>query len=106
MFDLLFLNARVVDGMGNPWFRADVGIEGKRIAAVGSLKEATAARAVDLGGMVLAPGFIDIHCHSDYTLLVDGRAESCVRMGVTTECIGNCGTSAAPARPSAPYSMD
>lgn len=63
-FDLLIRNARVYDGMGNPWMRADVGIAGDRIAAVGRLDQASAARTIDAAGLSLAPGFIDVHSHA------------------------------------------
>src|SRR5262245_25991541 len=64
-FDLLLQRGKVVDGTGNPWFRADVGIRGGKIAAIGDLKGKTAARTIDASGLVVAPGFIDIHNHSD-----------------------------------------
>ncbi|MDP6458445.1 MAG: D-aminoacylase [Candidatus Bathyarchaeota archaeon] len=94
--DFLFVNAKVIDGAGNPWFRADVGIKGDKIKAVGSLSGANSERTIYAGGLVVAPGFIDIHSHSDYNVLIDPRVESKVRQGVTTEVVGNCGSSAAP----------
>ena len=94
-FDLLIRGGRVVDGTGNPSYVADVGIKQGRIAAVGRLAGRTAARTIDAGGLVVAPGFVDIHNHSDDTLLVDGDAESMVRQGVTTMILGE-GLSAAP----------
>ena len=95
-YDVLIENGRVIDGTGNPWFKADVGLKGDAIEAVGSLRGADAKRRIDAQGMVVAPGFIDIHSHSDYYVLVDPRVESKVRQGVTTEVVGNCGSSAAP----------
>jgi N-acyl-D-amino-acid deacylase len=96
-FDLLIRGARVVDGCGNPWYRADIGVLGGRIAAIGDLSAAPpAARTIDGGGLVAAPGFIDIHTHSDFTLLVDGHAQSKVRQGVTLELTNHCGGWAAP----------
>ncbi|HUS78428.1 MAG TPA: D-aminoacylase [Patescibacteria group bacterium] len=95
-FDLLIEKGRVIDGAGNPWFKADVGVVGDRIEAIGSLSNADASRRINAGGHVVAPGFIDIHSHSDYSLLMDPRVESKVRQGVTTEVVGNCGSSAAP----------
>ncbi|MFQ6052947.1 MAG: amidohydrolase family protein [Candidatus Bathyarchaeia archaeon] len=98
-YDILIENGRVIDGAGNPWFRADVGVVGDRVVAVGRLGDAEAERRIDARGLTVAPGFIDIHSHSDYTVLIDPRAESKVRQGVTTEVVGNCGSSAAPMSP-------
>ncbi|HQR36353.1 MAG TPA: D-aminoacylase [Blastocatellia bacterium] len=94
-FDLLIRNGRVVDGTGNPSFVADVGIRDGKIAAIGRLSDRKATRIVDATGLVVAPGFIDIHNHSDDTILEDGNAESMVRQGVTTMIFGE-GGSAAP----------
>jgi N-acyl-D-amino-acid deacylase len=96
MWDLLIQGARVVDGSGAPSFVTDVAVRGDRIAQVGQVEERRARTIIDGTGLVVAPGFIDLHTHSDYTLLVNPLAESKVRQGVTTEVIGNCGTSPAP----------
>ncbi|MGE5587607.1 MAG: N-acyl-D-amino-acid deacylase family protein [Clostridia bacterium] len=89
--------ARIIDGTGAPWFLGDVGISGDRIARVGRhLGVARGARVISAEGRVVAPGFIDIHSHSDDTILVNPRAESKVRQGVTSEVVGNCGYSLAP----------
>ena len=98
MFDILIQGGRVIDGAGTPSFSADVGIKAGKIAAVGALTEASAKR-IDAPGLVVAPGFIDMHSHSDIALLANPRAESKIRQGVTTEVIGNCGESAAPLTP-------
>jgi N-acyl-D-aspartate/D-glutamate deacylase len=92
-YDLLITNARIVDGSGNPWFRADVAIKDGRVARIGRLGPGTAGRTIDAGGQILAPGFIDVHTHveSIYSL---PSAENFVRMGVTTLVTGNCGGSA------------
>jgi N-acyl-D-amino-acid deacylase len=87
--------ARIVDGTGNPWFSGDVAIAGGRIAAVGHLPSAPGARVIDARGLVVAPGFIDLHTHSDIPLLVDGTAQSKVRQGVTLDVLGES-TSVAP----------
>src|SRR5688572_20478690 len=95
-FDLVIRGGEVHDGSGGAGRVADVGIVGDRIAAVGDLPRAAAARSIDAKGLVVAPGFIDMHSHSDIPLLVDGRALSKVHQGVTTELLGESG-SAAPA---------
>jgi N-acyl-D-aspartate/D-glutamate deacylase len=84
-----------VDGTGNPWFHGDVAIRGDKIVAVGRAPAGKAKRTIDARGLVVAPGFVDIHSHSDDVLLEDGRAQSKIRQGVTTEILGE-GTSAGP----------
>jgi N-acyl-D-amino-acid deacylase len=96
-FDILITNARIVDGTGAPAIAGSVAVRDGKIAAVGTAA-GPAARTIDAGGKVLAPGFIDPHSHSDYALLVDGNAESKIRQGVTTEVIGESG-SVAPRLP-------
>lgn len=95
-YDLLIQNGRILDGTGNPWYRADIGIIEGRIEAIGDLKREPADEKIDAKGLTVSPGFIDIHSHSDFTVLIDRRVESKIRQGVTTEVVGNCGTSAAP----------
>jgi N-acyl-D-aspartate/D-glutamate deacylase len=94
-YDLLIRGGRIVDGTGNPWFLGDVAISGGKIAAVGKLTSKSAKRVIDATGLTVAPGFIDIHNHSDDTVLRDGNAQSMVRQGVTTMIFGE-GGSAAP----------
>jgi N-acyl-D-amino-acid deacylase len=94
-FDVLIINGRVVDGTGNPSYQSDVGIRAGRIAAVGRLAGRSAGRTIDAAGLTVAPGFVDIHNHSDYTIAADGNAESMVRQGVATMIFGE-GGSAAP----------
>ena len=96
MLDILIKNGAVVDGTGKPAFKADVGIAAGRIAVVAETVEQEAKRTIEARGLHLAPGFIEAHTHSDFTLLVNPRAESKIRQGVTTEVIGNCGSSPAP----------
>jgi N-acyl-D-amino-acid deacylase len=91
-YDLVVRDGHIVDGTGNPWFAADVGIRGDRIVAVGSLAGARAAREIEARGLIVAPGFIDLHTHSDLALLNDGNAESKVRQGVTLDVIGESTT--------------
>jgi dihydroorotase/N-acyl-D-amino-acid deacylase len=87
-YDLLIVGGHVVDGSGSPWFEGSVAVREGKIADVGRLSNATAKRVIDASGLVVAPGFIDLHTHSDYTLLVDGTAQSKIRQGVTTEILG------------------
>jgi N-acyl-D-aspartate/D-glutamate deacylase len=94
-YDLVIRNGRVVDGTGNPWFAGDVAIVGDKIVAVGRVPEGEAKRTIDAKGLVIAPGFIDMHSHSDELLLEDGHAQSKIRQGVTTEVLGE-GRSAGP----------
>jgi N-acyl-D-amino-acid deacylase len=95
-YDLIIENGLLVDGTGAPGKRADLGVAGKQIDAIGDLRSAPAKRRLNAAGCVVAPGFIDIHNHSDLALLVDGRAESMIRQGVTTQVTGNCGLTPAP----------
>ena len=91
-FAVLIRNGLVVDGSGNEPFRADVGIRDGRIARVGNLSDAVGLRTVNADGLVVAPGFIDIHNHSDFTLLEEPRCESMIRQGVTTMVLGEGGS--------------
>jgi N-acyl-D-amino-acid deacylase len=84
VFDLVFTGGRIVDGTGNPWFRADLGVRGDRIAAMGALGGAEAVRRVDVSGKVVVPGFIDTHVHGDLMLLADPLHAPAIRQGVTT----------------------
>src|SRR6266853_5047942 len=68
LYDLLIRNGKIVDGGGNPWFRGDVAARGKRIVALGQVPAGPAKRTIDAAGLVVAPGFIDIHSHSDFTI--------------------------------------
>ena len=87
-YDLVIRGARIIDGSGNPWFHGDVAVRGERIALVGRAPPASGKREIDARGLVVAPGFIDIHSHSDRLLLEDGSAQSKIRQGVTTEVLG------------------
>ena len=98
-YDLLLRNGRVVDGSGAPWFRADVGIRGDSIAAIGPHLEGDAARVIDVGDDIVAPGFIDIHTHSRRGILEVPTADNYVRQGVTTVFEGQDGSSDVPLGP-------
>jgi N-acyl-D-amino-acid deacylase len=95
-FDLLLRGGTVIDGTGSPGRPADVGIRDGRIAAIGSLRDASAGRVIDVQGLVVTPGFIDIHSHTDLDLLKNPFAPSKIRQGVTTEVTGQDGDSVAP----------
>lgn len=96
-FDVLIRRGRVVDGTGNPWVHADVGIRGDRVVAVGKIADLPAKIVIEAQGRIVAPGFIDMHSHSDLLLLEDGNAPSKIRQGVTTEVLGE-GNSAGPVK--------
>ncbi|MGC8960573.1 MAG: N-acyl-D-amino-acid deacylase family protein [Chloroflexia bacterium] len=94
--DLVLSEGRIVDGCGNPWYRGDVGIRGDRIVRMAPPGTLRGRRTITVGDRYIAPGFVDVHTHSDLSILVNRRAESVVRQGVTTEVLGNCGMSPAP----------
>jgi len=109
MFDYLICDGKVIDGAGNPWYAADIGIKDGRIAAIGRLSGAEAGRRISCKGaplgcdqrnpfphLTVAPGFIDCHSHGDRTLLAGAEADSMIRQGVTTQIVGHCGSSPAP----------
>jgi N-acyl-D-aspartate/D-glutamate deacylase len=98
-YDVLIRDGLVFDGSGAAGRRADVAIMEGRIAAIGDLGDADAAKLIEASGLAVAPGFIDIKTHSDFTLPINLKAESKVRQGVTTEIIGHCGFSVAPCLP-------
>jgi N-acyl-D-amino-acid deacylase len=95
MFDLVFRNGRVFTGAGNSWFKADLGVKNGKIAKIGSI-EGSAKEIIDVGGQVVCPGFIDLHDHSDLTILANREADSKVHMGVSTTVFPSCGSGAAP----------
>ncbi|PON14374.1 N-acyl-D-amino-acid deacylase [Candidatus Entotheonella serta] len=99
MDDLLIRGPQIIDGSGAPGFSGDVAIQDGRISAVTTEPGRQAKRVIDGSGLVVAPGFIDIHTHSDFTLPLNPKAEGKIRQGVTTEVVGNCGFSVAPALP-------
>ena len=87
-YDLVITGGAVLNGEGTPAVRADVGIRAGRIAAIGDLAAAAATRRIDAPGLTVSPGFIDMHNHSDYTILVEPKSESMIRQGVTTMVLG------------------
>lgn len=95
-FDLIIRGGTVIDGTGADARRADVGVSGGKIAAIGGLPDAAAGKVLDASGSVVAPGFIDMHSHADCTILLFPGAESLLRQGFTTFVGGNCGSSPAP----------
>ena len=95
-YDIVLANGKIVDGSGNPWFWGDLAVQGGRIAVIATPGTLLGSRTIDVGGRYITPGFIDIHTHSDLSILINRRAESMVRQGVTTNVIGNCGMSPAP----------
>src|ERR1700704_4063950 len=98
-YDILVRGGLVLDGTGSPGRQEDVAIRSGRIAAVARGLDGKAVKVIDAGGLAVAPGFIDIKTHSDFTLPINPKAESKVRQGVTTEIIGHCGFSVVPALP-------
>jgi N-acyl-D-aspartate/D-glutamate deacylase len=98
-FDLLITNGTVIDGTGAPGVSANIGVSGGRITAIAPRLEGQATRQIDASGRIVAPGFIDVHTHSDFSLLAVPTADSKVRQGITTEVVGNCGFSPAPVAP-------
>ncbi|MHA1740104.1 MAG: N-acyl-D-amino-acid deacylase family protein [Candidatus Heimdallarchaeota archaeon] len=99
-FDIIIKNGKIIDGTGNPGFFADIGINNGRITFIGSLDEkAKAEQILDAKGLVVSPGFIDIHSHSDYTIPFDPMAESTIKQGITTMVVGMCGAALAPVNP-------
>ncbi|HLJ51096.1 MAG TPA: D-aminoacylase [Bryobacteraceae bacterium] len=95
-YDVVITGGKIVDGSGDPWFYGDVGIKGDSIAAIGNLKSASAARRLDAAGLVVAPGFIDIHTHARRGIFQDPAAQNYTRQGVTTIFEGPDGSSPLP----------
>ena len=97
MSDIIIKNGYIVDGSGNPWFKKDIGIKNRVIEKIGNLNFVKAKTIINAKGLIVSPGFIDVHSHSDLWLLVKNNlAKSKVMQGATTEIVGNCGYSVAP----------
>ena len=93
---MLIKNGRIVDGTGTAAYLADIAIENGKIESIGTALGTNFDSVIDATDMVVCPGFIDIHSHTDITITENPNAESIIRQGVTTEIVGNCGMSAAP----------
>lgn len=109
MYDILITNGTIFDGSGGPSFGAAIGIKGERIVAIiphGTATPQTATRVIDATGRYITPGFIDIHTHTDISLLVNSRMESTIHDGVTTEIGGNCGLDIALAGEGPAFSLE
>ncbi len=96
MFDLLIYNGTIIDGLNKEPFKADLGIIGDKIVAIGRISLMESNKRINANGLCVTPGFIDIHTHSDDSFLLNPFMESKIRQGVTTEVAGNCGHSYAP----------
>ena len=99
MFDLILRGGRVLDGTGNVDVRADVAVDNGQIAAIGQLGAAEARESVDITGLTVCPGFVDVHCHSDALPFAADPLPAKILQGVTTEVNGNCGSTAFPLLP-------
>jgi N-acyl-D-amino-acid deacylase len=97
-FDLLIQGGRIVDGTGNPAYFGDIAIRDGKIAAMGHVPLRPAVRTIDARGLTVAPGFIDIHNHSDFSILQDGNAQSMIRQGVTSMILGEGGSAVPSSR--------
>jgi len=98
-YDIIIKNGRIIDGSGNPWYKADIGISKGKIMKIGRIKPSEEAKIIDAKGMIVSPGFIDIHSHADYTIPFDPMTTSTIHQGITTLVVGMCGASLAPVNP-------
>jgi N-acyl-D-aspartate/D-glutamate deacylase len=103
---LLIVHGKILDGSGSPWFEGSVAIKDGKVADIGRLWNAAAKRVIDAAGLMVTPGFIDLHSHSDYALLVDGTAQSKIRQGVTTEILGEAASAGPILGPAAVADFD
>ena len=97
MLDVLIKSGEVHDGTGGKSIKANIGVKEGKIVEISNATY-DAKNVLDATGLIVSPGFVDLHTHSDFTLTANGRAESQVHQGVTTEVVGQCGVSCAPAR--------
>ena len=98
IFDMVIKGGEIFDGEGNPSFKADIGIKEGKIVKIGDIAEKGSV-IIDAKGLVVSPGFIDMHNHADFTILAFPNAECYIMQGVTTSLVGNCGFSMAPINP-------
>jgi N-acyl-D-amino-acid deacylase len=98
-FDIIIRNGRIIDGAGNPPYRADIGITGGRISKIGRFARIHTKKEIDAKDLVVCPGFIDPHSHSEISIFFDNTLQSTIRQGITTCVVGNCGDNLAPAPP-------
>jgi len=96
MYDIMIKNGRIVDGTGTPWEKGDIAIENGVIKKIGPSIKSVARVEIDAEGKVVSPGFIDVHSHSDFSVMINPGADSKVKQGITTDVSGNCGISAGP----------
>ncbi len=96
MYDIVIKNGLIISGCGNPWFKADIAIKDGKIVDMGEISSSNGDIIIDASRKIVCSGFIDMHSHSDLFLLINPKAESKIRQGVTTEVIGNCGASLSP----------
>ena len=105
MFDIIIQNSTIIDGTGSKRFKSDIGILNGKISAIGNLKDSNANRFINATNLIVSPGFIDMHTHSDVTLIDDPCGESKVYQGVTTEVTGNCSYSPFPTGKKGPNNL-
>ena len=96
MCDLLITNGKIIDGSGSPAYISDIAVKDGKIERIGTLIDINCDKVIDASNQIVCPGFIDIHSHTDATIMINPKAESKIRQGITTEIVGNCGMSAAP----------
>ncbi|MEM2949672.1 MAG: amidohydrolase family protein, partial [Nitrososphaeria archaeon] len=96
MLDIIIFGGRIVDGSGNPWYMADIGIREGKIVEIGNLRNERADKIIDARDHIVSPGFIDIHSHADITIPFNPYMDSAIMQGITTTVVGNCGISLAP----------
>lgn len=98
-YDIIIKNGKIVDGAGNPWYYADIGIKDGMIKKIRPKLKETAAKEINAKGLIVCPGFIDMHTHTDFLLAIYTRMDSAMRQGITTSVVGMCGESMAPIPP-------